>query len=66
MQPSDEDAQGNVLPDDEIERKRAAAAQKTPTKKTASHQINRKPKKALYLSNNRETDSVSDTMNRKK
>jgi hypothetical protein len=32
MQPSDEDAQGNVLPDDEIERKRAAAAQKTPSK----------------------------------
>jgi hypothetical protein len=32
MQPSDEDAQGNVLPDNEIERKRAAAAQKTPKK----------------------------------
>jgi hypothetical protein len=32
MQPSDEDAQGNVLPDDEIERKRVAAAQKTPNK----------------------------------
>jgi hypothetical protein len=32
MQPSDEDAQGNVLPDDELERKRAAAAQKTPSK----------------------------------
>jgi hypothetical protein len=32
MQPSDEDAQGNVLPDNEIERKRAAAAQKTPNK----------------------------------
>jgi hypothetical protein len=32
MQPSDEDAQGNVLPDNEIERKRAAAAQKTPSK----------------------------------
>jgi hypothetical protein len=32
MQPSDEDAQGNVLPDDEIERKRVAAAQKTPSK----------------------------------
>jgi hypothetical protein len=33
MQPSDEDTQGNVLPDDDIERKRAAAAQKTPSKK---------------------------------
>jgi hypothetical protein len=32
MQPSDEDTQGNVLPDDEIERKRAAAEQKTPSK----------------------------------
>jgi hypothetical protein len=32
MQPSDEDAQGNVLPDEEIERKRVAAAQKTPHK----------------------------------
>jgi glutamine synthetase adenylyltransferase len=32
MQPSDEDAQCNVLPDDEIERKRSAAAQKTPRK----------------------------------
>jgi hypothetical protein len=32
MQPSDEDAQGNVLPDDELERKRAAAAQKTQSK----------------------------------
>jgi hypothetical protein len=32
MQPSDEDAQGNVLPDDELKRKRAAAAQKTPNK----------------------------------
>jgi hypothetical protein len=32
MQPSDEDAQGNVLPDEEIERKRMAAAQQTPSK----------------------------------
>jgi hypothetical protein len=32
MHPSDEDAQGNVLPDDELERKRAAASQKTPSK----------------------------------
>jgi hypothetical protein len=32
MQPSDEDAQGNVFPDDELEIKRAAAAQKTPNK----------------------------------
>jgi hypothetical protein len=32
MQPSDEDAQGNVLPDDELKRKRAAAAQKIPSK----------------------------------
>jgi hypothetical protein len=32
MQPSDEDAQGNVLPDDELERKRAATSQKTPSK----------------------------------
>jgi hypothetical protein len=32
MQPSDEDAQGNIIPDDEIERKRVAAAQKTPSK----------------------------------
>jgi hypothetical protein len=32
MQPSDEDAQGTVLPDEEIERKRMAAAQKTPSK----------------------------------
>jgi hypothetical protein len=32
MQPSDEDAQGNVLPDDELERKRVAAVQKTPSK----------------------------------
>jgi hypothetical protein len=32
IQPSDEDAQGNVLPDNELERKRAAAAQKTPSK----------------------------------
>jgi hypothetical protein len=32
MQPSDEDDQGNVLPDDELERKRADAAQKTPNK----------------------------------
>jgi hypothetical protein len=32
MQPSDEDAQGNVLPDEEIKRKRVAAAQKTPSK----------------------------------
>jgi hypothetical protein len=32
MQPSDEDAQGNVLPDEEIERKRMADAQRTPSK----------------------------------
>jgi hypothetical protein len=32
MQPLDEDAQGNVLPDDKLERKRAAAAQKIPSK----------------------------------
>jgi predicted sulfurtransferase len=32
MQPSDEDAQGNVLPEEEIERKRMAASQKTPSK----------------------------------
>jgi hypothetical protein len=32
MQPSDEDAQGNVLQDEEIERKRMAAAQRTPCK----------------------------------
>jgi hypothetical protein len=32
MQPSDEDSQGNVLPDDGIKRKRAADAQKTPSK----------------------------------
>jgi hypothetical protein len=32
MQPSDEDVQGNVLPYDELKRKRAAAAQKTPIK----------------------------------
>jgi glutamine synthetase adenylyltransferase len=32
MQPLDEDAQGNILPDDEIERKRVATAQKTPSK----------------------------------
>jgi hypothetical protein len=32
MQPSDEDAQGNVLPDKEIERKRMSAAQQTPSK----------------------------------
>jgi hypothetical protein len=35
MQPSDEDAQGNVLPDEEIERKRMAAAQKTPSKENS-------------------------------
>jgi hypothetical protein len=32
MQPTDEDTQGNVLPDVEIERKRMAAAQQTPSK----------------------------------
>jgi hypothetical protein len=32
MKPSDEDDQGNVLPDEEIERKRMAAAKKTPSK----------------------------------
>jgi hypothetical protein len=32
MQPSDEDAQGNVLPDEEIERKRMANVQLTPSK----------------------------------
>jgi hypothetical protein len=32
MQPSDDNDQGNILPDDEMERKRAAAAQKTPSK----------------------------------
>jgi hypothetical protein len=32
MQPSDEDAQCNVLPEEEIERKRMAAAQQTPSK----------------------------------
>jgi hypothetical protein len=32
VQPPDEDAQGTVLPDDELERKRVAAAQKTPSK----------------------------------
>jgi hypothetical protein len=32
MQPSDEDAQGNVLPDEEIERKRMADVQQTPSK----------------------------------
>jgi hypothetical protein len=36
MQTSDEDAQGNVLPDDELERKRAAAAQKTPSKEDSN------------------------------
>jgi hypothetical protein len=33
MQPLDEDTQGNILPDEEIERKRVATAQKTPNKK---------------------------------
>jgi hypothetical protein len=32
MQPSDEDAQGNVLSDNELERKIATAPQKTPSK----------------------------------
>jgi hypothetical protein len=32
MQPSDEDDQGNVLPEEEIVRKRMAAAQQTPSK----------------------------------
>jgi hypothetical protein len=32
MQPSDKDAQGNVLPDEEIERKRMADVQRTPSK----------------------------------
>jgi hypothetical protein len=32
MQPSDEDAQGNVLPDEELTRKRMADAQRTPSK----------------------------------
>jgi hypothetical protein len=32
MQPSDEDAQGNAPPDEEIERKRMADAQRTPSK----------------------------------
>jgi hypothetical protein len=32
IQPLDEDAQGNVLPDEEIERKIMAAAQQTPSK----------------------------------
>jgi hypothetical protein len=36
MQPLDEDAQGNVLPDDELERKRAAAEQKTPSKEDST------------------------------
>jgi hypothetical protein len=35
MQPSDEDAQGNVLPNEEIERKRVAATQKTPSKEAS-------------------------------
>jgi hypothetical protein len=33
MHPSDEDAQGNVLPDEEIERKRMDVAQQTPNRK---------------------------------
>jgi hypothetical protein len=44
MQPSDEDAQGNVLPDEEIERKRMAYVQRTPSKedsKTAEQPRNR-------------------------
>jgi hypothetical protein len=32
MQPSDEDAQGNILPDKEITRKRMANVQRTPSK----------------------------------
>jgi hypothetical protein len=32
MKPSDEDAQGNILPDEEIERKRMADVQRTPSK----------------------------------
>jgi hypothetical protein len=36
MQPSDEDDQGNILPDEEMERKRAAAAQKTPSKEDSN------------------------------
>jgi hypothetical protein len=32
MQPSDEDAQGNVLPDEELTRKRMADVQRTPSK----------------------------------
>jgi hypothetical protein len=35
MQPSDEDAQGNVLPDEEIERKRMADVQRTPSKENS-------------------------------
>jgi hypothetical protein len=35
MQPSDEDAQGNVLPDKEIERKSMADVQRTPSKENS-------------------------------
>jgi hypothetical protein len=58
MQPSDEDAQGNVLPDEEIERKRMADVQQTPSKEDKH---NEKMKRALYLPSNPETDSVNDT-----
>jgi hypothetical protein len=66
MQHSGEDAQGNFLPDDELERKRAAAAQKTPNKEDRKPATHWKPKRALYLSNNQDRDSVNETMNRKK
>jgi hypothetical protein len=65
MQPSDEDAQGNDLPDEEIEKKERTLHKRLQAKKTASHQRSWKLKKAPYLPNSRETDSVSDTMNQK-
>jgi hypothetical protein len=66
MQPSDEDAQGNVLPDEEIEKKECPVFNELQAKKTASQQRNQKMKRALYLPSKPETDSVNDTMNRNK
>jgi hypothetical protein len=65
MQPSDEDAQGNVLWTKKSKEKEWPLHKRLQTNKTAIQQRNRKLKKAPYMPCIQETDSVSNTMNRK-
>jgi hypothetical protein len=66
MQPLDEDAQGNVLPYEELKKKGWLMFNELQAKKTASQKRNQKMKIALYTLSNPEKEYVNDTMNRNK